>query len=885
MDFDNDISLGAAMGEGALRQPYASVGDSACNMFDWHIDNLAMETSYGQTLEEEMTRLQVLKSYLILDAPPEDTFERMTGLASRMFDVPISLVSLIDLGRQWFMSNRGLGDTRETPRDQAFCAHAILSTQDLLIVNDAVKDSRFMFNPLVTSAPHIRFYAGAPLICPEGYKLGTLCIIDQKPHPNGLSLSEKQNLRELAALVVDSMVNRKREMERASGDKAHLIACTAHDLLTPLTGIKLNLSLLMEDKHVLEVLDQEQTDLVQTALSCSDIMSRICHEAIDTGRRDAMGDSVHQPTHRTLNNCNDLGNSMQKLTEEVEYDKAEIINIEDERGDFTGKVSSQGEDIVIMSKLVENLREVIEPYPKQVPLSMYVDENVPPAIVSDDLKLFRSALNYLTNACKNTESGSVNLHIYVSRRDSNKNGDLSKPDQTRLEVQRDMLVFECEDTGPGIDVKMYPSLFLPFSTKDNDTVSGSSDIYHVDMSDFGLGLFSIATNIGNLGGEFGFRPREEGIAARKQSISSDNMENDMSTTAGTANGAITGSVFWFSVPLILPAFSRCSVEDALVESATGMALSNKKDTRKMITDKEEYILSKGSKRTLETHSTSPSSFNESVQAPVNMIGMGVSGTTGDETSATGFKKTRVKRALVIDDSLTIRKGIDRALTLAGCDVTQACDGMEGLRELRSTLFDIVFCDFLMPVMDGLDCVQQYREWESNHRPWFRQYIIGISAHATKNDAERGLNVGMDSFCSKPIAPKSLREELITSKALEVSKQVDAHFVISQAEEKKDILAFDSMVKETNRKAEEGSLSSYSQLDNPSCPVCLIATGSTSVGKTLMRAVEALGWRGSLVQNGEDALRLLKMRNWDAVFLDDEMPMLAGMRCISCFREW
>jgi CheY-like chemotaxis protein len=144
---------------------------------------------------------------------------------------------------------------------------------------------------------------------------------------------------------------------------------------------------------------------------------------------------------------------------------------------------------------------------------------------------------------------------------------------------------------------------------------------------------------------------------------------------------------------------------------------------------------------------------------------------------------------------------------------------------------------------------------------------------------------MDSFCSKPIAPKSLREELITSKALEVSKQVDAHFVISQAEEKKDILAFDSMVKETNRKAEEGSLSSYSQLDNPSCPVCLIATGSTSVGKTLMRAVEALGWRGSLVQNGEDALRLLKMRNWDAVFLDDEMPMLAGMRCISCFREW
>jgi CheY-like chemotaxis protein len=144
---------------------------------------------------------------------------------------------------------------------------------------------------------------------------------------------------------------------------------------------------------------------------------------------------------------------------------------------------------------------------------------------------------------------------------------------------------------------------------------------------------------------------------------------------------------------------------------------------------------------------------------------------------------------------------------------------------------------------------------------------------------------MDKFCSKPIAPKYLREELITTKALEVSKQLDLQFVLSQAEEKEDALAFDTLVQETNRKVEDGSLSTYSHLDNPSCPVCLVATGSTKVGKTLMRAVESLGWRGSLVQNGEDALRLLKMRNWDAVFLDDEMPILAGIRCISCFREW
>lgn len=112
-------------------------------------------------MKEELTRLQVLKSYLILDSEREEAFERITALASRIFDVPIALVSLVDLGRQWFMSNRGLGDARETPRKYAFCAHAILNKSKILVVTDARLDFRFRENPLVTGPPHIRFYAGA----------------------------------------------------------------------------------------------------------------------------------------------------------------------------------------------------------------------------------------------------------------------------------------------------------------------------------------------------------------------------------------------------------------------------------------------------------------------------------------------------------------------------------------------------------------------------------------------------------------------------------------------------------------------------------------------------------------------------------------------------
>lgn len=128
---------------------------------DWILPSFDPETTEAQSMREELHRLQVLKNYLILDADREEVFERLTGLASRIFHVPIALISLVDLGRQWFLSNRGLGEVRETPRRHAFCAHAILNKQNLLIVTDTTVDFRFKDNPLVTGPPDIRFYAGA----------------------------------------------------------------------------------------------------------------------------------------------------------------------------------------------------------------------------------------------------------------------------------------------------------------------------------------------------------------------------------------------------------------------------------------------------------------------------------------------------------------------------------------------------------------------------------------------------------------------------------------------------------------------------------------------------------------------------------------------------
>lgn len=142
----------------------------------------------------EAERLRALEQTRLLDTAAEDRFDRLTRIARRLFDVPIALITLVDHDRQWFKSCQGL-TTPETPRAISFCGHAILHSE-LFVVNDAGEDERFRDNPLVTCEPHIRFYAGAPLHSDDGYRLGTLCVIDRKPRE--FDREQRMLLRDLA---------------------------------------------------------------------------------------------------------------------------------------------------------------------------------------------------------------------------------------------------------------------------------------------------------------------------------------------------------------------------------------------------------------------------------------------------------------------------------------------------------------------------------------------------------------------------------------------------------------------------------------------------------------------------------------------------------------
>ncbi len=186
--------------------------------------------------ENESERQANLDLYEILDTFPEEAFDAITSIAAHICGTPIALISLIDKDRQWFKSHHGL-TVSETPRDFAFCAHAILNPDQLFVVEDAKLDKRFFDNPLSTGDPNVIFYAGAPLLSREGFPLGTLCVIDNKPHT--LNTEQRKALADLSSQVIAQMELRRSLKELKSKNEelsryAHLIS---HDLRSPMQSI------------------------------------------------------------------------------------------------------------------------------------------------------------------------------------------------------------------------------------------------------------------------------------------------------------------------------------------------------------------------------------------------------------------------------------------------------------------------------------------------------------------------------------------------------------------------------------------------------------------------------------------------------------------------
>lgn len=225
--------------------------------------------------KDEVNRMAVLRGLQILDTPPEERFDRLTRLARQLLGTPIALVSLIDTNRQWFKSCQGL-DARETPRSISFCGHAIHEDQ-AFIIPDALLDPRFVDNPLVTGAPHIRFYAGQPIKAPDGSRIGTLCVIDRKPHQ--LTELEKECLRDLAKLVENELnfmeFNQAVQVQQESAERLSLALAASN---SSLWDTNLSTNIITMDLHWAELLGEEPKE---TVLPFQQLITRVCPEDVE----------------------------------------------------------------------------------------------------------------------------------------------------------------------------------------------------------------------------------------------------------------------------------------------------------------------------------------------------------------------------------------------------------------------------------------------------------------------------------------------------------------------------------------------------------------------------------------------------------------------------
>ena len=200
----------------------------------------------------EAERIAALHEYDLLDSLPDKDYDDITRIAADICGMPISLISLIDKDRQWFKSRVGM-EASETPRDVAFCAHAILQPDELFMVSDTTLDDRFADNPLVTGDLNINFYAGVPLVTEGGNALGTLCVIDSKP--NDLSKEQKETLKALARQVVAYFELRKQskilnaqkiQLQQINEDLSRFAYVVAHDIKSPCSSLAMSVNYLKD---------------------------------------------------------------------------------------------------------------------------------------------------------------------------------------------------------------------------------------------------------------------------------------------------------------------------------------------------------------------------------------------------------------------------------------------------------------------------------------------------------------------------------------------------------------------------------------------------------------------------------------------------------------
>lgn len=357
---------------------------------------------------QEAARLAQLRALRVLGTAPEERFDRLTRLARLLVGAPIAVVSLVDADRQWFKSVQGLA-VRETSRDVSFCGHAILH-EGHFVVPDALSDPRFADNPLVAGAPGIRAYAGIPLSGPEGLPVGTLCAIDTQAR--AFTESQLAALQDLAALATRELY----ASELSAALEAQVEAAEALG-----RAAEASAAANQAKGEFLASMSHELRTPLNAIIGYAELLEE---ELLAEGQAALAPDAKRIVT---------AGRHLRSLIDQV----LDMAKVEAGRMDVQPEWFAPADAAREASDLVRALAER-----GGNRLELCLPEALP-KLFSDPVKLRQILLNLLGNAAKFTQNGTVTLRL------------LNRPEAQAV-------VFEVQDTGPGIEASLMPRLFDPF---------------------------------------------------------------------------------------------------------------------------------------------------------------------------------------------------------------------------------------------------------------------------------------------------------------------------------------------------------------------------------------------------------------------------------------
>ncbi|MFM9968963.1 MAG: response regulator [Burkholderiales bacterium] len=674
--------------------------------------------------KEEVARIAALSRYAILDSAREAVFDGITQLASTICDSPIALISLVDGDRQWFKSKVGV-EASQTPRDYAFCAHAILG-DEILIVPDALQDERFHDNPLVTSAPSVRFYAGAPLTTEDGFNLGTLCVIDSKPRQ--LNDAQMGVLKLLATQVIHLFESRKRIMDLA--EASDQLLQRNQDYVTILDNLPSMLFIKDAENLRFEYVNRAWGELF--ALPPDGVIGKSALDLFPASQ----AEMVNVADRRSL-----------RLTDGIEVTENLLQTPHGPRVLHTQKVALRdvngvpralvgiSTDITEREQMMQDLAVV-----KASAEAANRAKSAFLASMSHEIRTPMNAIMGMTQLALNSDLNPGQRHyldaVYSSAESLlsilNDILDLSKIEAGKLTI---------EHLGFNLDKEVEALKSMMGATAHARGLNLQFDIgAQVPRSLNGdpTRIRQILTNL--IGNAVKFTSMGRVILRIVV------LETQEEARRIRLRFEVSDTGIGLNQEQIAGLFERFSQADSSITrrfGGTGLGLAISKNLVELMHGEIG----------IESQVGQGSTFHFSI-----WLGLGDSGVLEEAPVADDFGMPLAGLRVLVVDDLDLNRELVRAI-LEGADVvvSEAGNGREALTLLEGSpeAFDAVFMDLHMPVMDGIDATRRIRQ-----NPALRSIpIIALTADAMIEDKQRCLDAGMNGYVSKPFRTVDLYASL------------------------------------------------------------------------------------------------------------------------------